>query len=273
MNTHPIGIFDSGVGGLTVYQAFQSALPSENFLYLGDTARLPYGAKTPDTIMRYSLQAAAKLIEAGVKYLVIACNTATSSALEVLQQHYPDIPIVGVIEPGARAALSTSKEKRIAVIATAATVRARAYEKILSSIDAQVTVLTKPAPLLVALAEEGLITGEIPMQILHHYLDEWLNLPAAAMPETLILGCTHFPVLIPAIQQVVKGKMKIVDSACTVAKDAQRYFINNPHLANPGLHGTSQFWVTDGIERFLKVAHIFLKQNIDPDQIELVELC
>ncbi|MCX7123476.1 MAG: glutamate racemase, partial [Gammaproteobacteria bacterium] len=194
MNALPIGIFDSGVGGLTVYRALKRILPHENFLYLGDTARLPYGTKTPDTIIQYALQAARLLIDAGIKFLVIACNTATGPALPVLRKRYPDLPIIGVIEPGAVAALAISKTKHIAVIATEATVAAHSYQSAIYHLDRTAQVVEKAAGLLVPLTEEGFLSGEIPCKIIHHYLDDLLADPNTR-PDTLILGCTHFPVL------------------------------------------------------------------------------
>ncbi len=272
MNTYPIGIFDSGVGGLTVYRALKRALPHENFLYLGDTARLPYGTKTSDTITLYSLQAAKTLIEAGVKFLVIACNTATSSALLLLQKTYPDLPIIGVIEPGADAALTVSSGHPFAVIATPATVRSQAYEKAILARDPHARIRVKATPLLVAIAEEGLIQGEITEKILHHYLDEWLNLAEPDRPHTLILGCTHFPVLMGALRRVVGQKMQIIDSAETVAAQVSSYFKQHPALANSKGQGNSEFWVTDGIERFENVAHIFLDEPILSHQIKWMDL-
>lgn len=272
MNTHPIGIFDSGVGGLTVYQALKRALPHESFLYLGDTARVPYGTKTSDTIIRYTLQAAKQLTTAGIKFLVIACNTATGPALSVLRKTYPKLPIIGVIEPGAKAALALSKTQHIGVIATPATVRAQGYEKAILKHTPQATVLTKAAPLLVSVAEEGLLTGLIPQTIAEHYLQEWLKLNDEERPDTLILGCTHFPVLSAVIHQVVGNKMQIVDSAESVAVAVKDYFEKNPELRNSEPKGNSTFWVTDGMDRFINVAHIFLDEKIEPSQVHLIDL-
>lgn len=268
----PIGIFDSGVGGLTVYRALKRALPNEHYLYLGDTARLPYGTKTADTVTRYSLQAAKKLIHAGVQFLVIACNTATASSLEAVRAAYPEVPIIGVIEPGAETALSASKNKHIAVIATPATVRAQGYEQAIHALDPTAQVLSLATPLLVALAEEGLITGEIPTQILHHYLNPWLNLIDGNRPDTLILGCTHFPVLEKTINLVIGHKMQVIDSAASVASKVKAYFDKHPNLKNQTGQGHTEFWVTDGVERFIDVAHVFLDEKISPKQVHLIDL-
>lgn len=272
MNSYPIGVFDSGVGGLTVYQALKKVLPNESFVYLGDTARVPYGTKTADTIIRYSLQAAEQLIHAHVKCLIIACNTATGPALPVLQKQYPDIPIIGVIEPGVQAALKLSVQQKIALIATSATVRAQSYEKVILAQAPKIKFFAKPAPLLVPLAEEGLLRGEIPQKIIHYYLDEWLALPDSLRPDTLILGCTHFPVLKQTIHQVVGNKMQIVDSAESVATAVKLYFDEHPHLKNTMQAEPSEFWVTDGAERFLHVAELFLQEKIAPSHIHLIDL-
>jgi glutamate racemase len=272
MNTLPIGVFDSGVGGLTVYRALKQALPQENFLYLGDTARLPYGTKTPDTIIQYALQAARLLVDAGVKFLVIACNTATGPALPVLRKTYPGLPIMGVIEPGAQAALAQSHSKHIGVIATEATVAAHSYRDAIHRLDAQAVVVEKAAGLLVPLTEEGLLAGDIPVQIAHHYLDDLLG-DAADCPDTLILGCTHFPVLTEVIHQVVGGRMQIIDSSLVISAAVKDYFLNHPELANTQEKGHSEFWVTDGIGRFMKVAECFLgAHSISAEQLRLVDL-
>lgn len=272
MNTYPIGIFDSGVGGLTVYQALKHVMPHENFLYFGDTARVPYGTKSTETIIRYTLQAAKQLTAAGIKFLVIACNTATGPALSVLRKAYPNLPIIGVIEPGAEVALKVSKTAHIGVIATPATVRARGYEKAILEENPQATVLTKAAPLLVAVAEEGLVEGEIPEQICNHYLADWLKLSDGLGPDTLILGCTHFPVLAPVIHKVVGNKMQIIDSAESVAQAVHTYFETHPDLKNSEAEAGSTFWVTDGVDRFIHVAHIFLDEKIEQNQIHLIDL-
>ncbi len=271
MNALPIGVFDSGVGGLTVYRALKQALPHENFLYLGDTARLPYGTKTPDTIIQYALQATQLLVSSGIKFLVIACNTATGPALPILRKTYPNLPMMGVIEPGAAAALAHSKTKHIAVIATEATVAAHSYLKAIQQLDSEAVVVEKAAGLLVPLTEEGLLAGEIPTTIIHHYLDDLL-LDPATRPDTLILGCTHFPVLTDVIHEVVGGRVQIIDSSKVVSEAVHGYFAAHPDLANTCHQlGQSQFWVTDGMGRFMRVAERFLGAKIDSAQVHLVD--
>ncbi len=269
----PIGVFDSGVGGLTVYHALKAALPHENFLYLGDTARVPYGIKTPDTIIQYAIQAARLLTDEGIKFLVIACNTATGPALPILQKIHAKIPIMGVIEPGAAAAMAASKTKRIGVIATSATVAAHSYYEALKCLDARAHIVEKAASLLVPLAEEGLIEGDIPLSIVHHYLDELLNQKGDQTLDTLILGCTHFPVLAKVIRQVVGDAMHIVDSAESVSQAVRRYFETHAALQNQQkTKGFSQFWVTDGVGRFMHVAKTFLGEDLSVEQVKLVDL-
>jgi glutamate racemase len=271
MNALPIGIFDSGVGGLTVYRALKRILPHENFLYLGDTARLPYGTKTPDTIIQYALQAARLLIDAGIKFLVIACNTATGPALPVLRKRYPDLPIIGVIEPGAVAALAISKTKHIAVIATEATVAAHSYQSAIYHLDRTAQVVEKAAGLLVPLTEEGFLSGEIPCKIIHHYLDDLLADPNTR-PDTLILGCTHFPVLAEVIHEVVGDRIQIVDSSRVVSEAVHDYFGAHPDFVHSGAEeGFSEFWVTDGVGRFMRVAERFLGSEIHAEQVRLVD--
>ncbi len=271
MNTLPIGIFDSGVGGLTVYRALKQVFPHENFLYLGDTARLPYGTKTPDTIIQYALQAARLLVDAGVKFLVIACNTATGPALPVLRKAYPQLPIMGVIEPGAIAALALSKTKHIAVIATEATVAAHSYQTAIHALNPQALVVEKATGLLVPLTEEGFLSGEIPEKVIHHYLDALLADPATR-PDTLILGCTHFPVLTDVIHQVVGGRIQIVDSSRAVSEAVRTYFAAHPDLMHTAKNpGQSAFWVTDGVGRFMRVAERFLGSAIASEAVRLVD--
>lgn len=273
MSTQAIGIFDSGVGGLTVYQALKAILPHENFLYLGDTARVPYGIKTPDTIIHYALQASKKLCETGLKFLVIACNTVTGPALPILKQSYPNLPIIGVIQPGVEEALQISKNKKIAVIATAATVAAHSYEKAIHHLCPTAVVIEKAAGLLVPLAEEGLLSGEIAEKMVHYYLQDLLTLHPDQSPDTLILGCTHFPVLLPVIERVLNKKMKIVNSAAAVSAAVLGYFQSHPQLKNNSLYpGETTFWVSDGIERFTRVAETFLGTHLDASSVHLVDL-
>lgn len=215
----PIGVFDSGVGGLTVLKALVTQLPRERFIYLGDTARLPYGTKSPETVVRYALQAAEALAGYGVKCLVIACNTASAVGLAAVSERIRDVPVIGVIEPGAEAACLASRSGHIAVIATEGTVRGGAYQDAIVHRRSDARVSAVPAQLFVALAEEGLCRGPIADSVARHYLEPLFNAAAgASRPDTLVLGCTHFPMLADTIRAVAGPEVGIVDSAETTAR-------------------------------------------------------
>lgn len=269
----PIGVFDSGVGGLTVLRSLQQHLPDEAFLYLGDTARLPYGTKSADTIVRYSLQAAGFLVQRGVKCLVIACNTASATALDALQQQYPDLPIIGVVLPGARAGCDASANGRIVVVATEGTVRGGAYQRAIAAIRPHAEVIALACPLFVALAEEGWISGAIVEAIARRYLGDLFA--GAGHPDTLLLGCTHFPAIRPALQSVVGDQVTIVDSAETTAM-ALCGLLKSSDLLRPVSAQLPvqrvRFFATDGRERFARVAAFFLDQKIDAESVELIDV-
>lgn len=265
----PIGVFDSGVGGLTVLDALRRRLPFEHFLYLGDTARLPYGTKSRDSIEQYSLQAADLLVGMGIKCLVVACNTASAVALEVLQERFRPLPVIGVVEPGAEAGCEVSRGGRIAVIATESTVREGAYQRAILRRRPDAIVMAKACPLFVALAEEGMTSGSIAEAVAHWYLDELL---AQQHPDTLVLGCTHFPVLADVLRSVTGPEVALVDSAATTAIALERILIREA-LLNPGrLPGGLQFLATDGPERFARVGSLFLHEPISTRDVRLVDL-
>ena len=270
MSTLPIGVFDSGIGGLTVLKALMARLPVEKFLYLGDTARLPYGTKTAGTVERYALQAVDELTRRGVKAVVIACNTASAAALPALQAAHPQLAVIGVIEPGAEAAVAATVTGRIAVLATEGTVRGGAYQReILKRLPrAQVTAVA--ATLFVALAEEGWIHGEVVTATARRYLTPLLA-DAGSAPDVLVLGCTHFPPLAQAIQQVA-GQICIVDSAVTTAEALAQVLSARGLAAPPGEPGAARFLVTDGQERFTRVGPVFLGGMIAPAEVERVDL-
>src|SRR6476660_9647772 len=197
---HPIGVFDSGMGGLTVMRALMARLPRESFIYLGDTARLPYGSKSADTVTRYAVQCARALTAHRIKLLVVACNTASATALPALTATLKPIPVIGVIEPGAEAAVAAAAQGRIAVIATEGTVKGGAYMRAIHARNPRAVVTQQACPLFVALAEEGLTEGPIPELVAQRYLNPLLE--NSARPECLVLGCTHFPALKKMIAQV-----------------------------------------------------------------------
>lgn len=270
LRNRPVGVFDSGIGGLTVLRALVERLPAEDFLYLGDTARLPYGTKTAATVERYALQAVAELVRRGVKAVVVACNTASAAALPVLAAAHPQLPVIGVIEPGATAAVAASRTGRIAVLATEGTVRGGAYQRaIIERLPpAQVTAI--PATLFVALAEEGWIEGDVAQAAAGRYLSP-LFVDAAAAPDVLVLGCTHFPPLAGVIGKVAGPGVRIVDSAVTTA-DSLALLLARRGLAATAGAGTARFLVTDGEERFARVGPVFLGRAIEPLDVERVDI-
>jgi len=198
----PIGVFDSGVGGLTVLRALRAALPHEDFVYLGDTARLPYGTKSAQSVIRYSLQCAAALVARKIRCLVVACNTASASSLPALRERYPDLPVIGVIEPGAQAAVEASVSQRIAVIGTEGTISGGAYQAAIHHLNSAAKVSALACSLFVALAEEGWTQGPIAEAVARRYLG-MLFTSAGDGPDTLVLGCTHFPALAQPIRAVL----------------------------------------------------------------------
>ncbi len=273
----PIGVFDSGVGGLTVLRALRRALPAENFVYLGDTARLPYGTKSASTVVRYSLQCAAALVRREIRCLVVACNTASASALTALQEQYPSVPIVGVVQPGAQAAVAASASQRIAVIATEGTINGGAYQLALRRLSPSAVVTARACSLFVAMAEEGWTEGPIAEAVARRYLDPLFKV--AQPPDTLVLGCTHFPVLGEAIRAVLPPGVKVVDSAATTAAavvsqllSAERREARAPGSGSASARGAVSWLATDGAARFARVGTIFLGEPLVADAIEIVDL-
>ncbi len=269
-DARPIGVFDSGVGGLTVLRALQARLPHESFVYLGDTARLPYGTKTSASIERYALQAAAALNGHNIKCLVIACNTASAIALTVLRKRFAPLPVIGVVEPGAEAACKATRSGRVAVVATESTVRGGAYQTAIAARRQDIQTTARACPLFVALAEEGLVDGPIVEAIAHRYLDEMFS--SAVAPDTLVLGCTHFPVLAPSLQKVLGSSVTIVDSAQTTAQALERILSEGGLRAGNDAYPVLRLLATDGRERFARVGEIFLGTKLEPGAIELVDL-
>ncbi len=269
-NELPIGIFDSGVGGLTVLKAIRSALPRENLVYLGDTARLPYGTKSPASISRYAAQATAKLAARGIKLLVVACNTASAVALESLRRQMHPLAVIGVVEPGAAAAVAARPAGSHLVLATEATVRLEAYRQAIEALDPRATVREQPCEMLVALAEEGWTNGDIALSIIRRYLDEATD--SSFRPETIILGCTHFPLLRSAIRSVVADSVELVDSASTTASVVRQTLETSGELRHASGPADTQFLATDGATRFARVGGHFLGHPLTYRDVELVDL-
>ncbi len=268
-NNLPIGVFDSGMGGLTVMRALRARLPGENLLYLGDTARLPYGTKSADTVTRYAVTAAQALMARGIKMLVVACNTVSGVALPALTEALAPLPVIGVIEPGAEAAVAVAKGQPVAVIATEGTVKGGAYVRAIQALAPDLPVVQQAAPLLVSLAEEGLVTGEIARLAVARYLTPLLA--TVPHPRILVLGCTHFPVLKQTITEVAGPDVTLVDSAETTARKVEAE-LDALGLGNDGVQGRSYFLATDAPDRFSRVGEIFLGAPINPGDVEVIDL-
>ena len=261
-----IGVFDSGMGGLTVLRALRKALPQESFIYLGDTARLPYGTKSRATVQQYAVQMARILVERRVKALVIACNTATTAALPHLQAMLPDLPVLGVVSPGAAAAVLATKNQRIAVMATETTIAANTYQRLISAQIPNVVISTRACSVLVALAEEGMVDNDIARAALKHYLTDFNE------EDTLLLGCTHFPVFKPLLSTLLPAGVTVVDSAdATAVALLQLLTKNNMQTDNSDTSGSIHYLVTDSVKRFQKVGEIFLGEPLVVGDIELVD--
>jgi glutamate racemase len=262
----PIGVFDSGIGGLTVVAALQQLLPAERIFYIGDTARVPYGGKSRRTIERYSVEIAGLLLAEQAKLIVVACNTASALGVPRLKQLFK-IPVQGVIDPGAAAAVRSSKNSRIGVIGTKATIGSRAYEQAIHDLSPEAKVFAEPTPLLVPLIEEGLFDDPITDQVLRRYLDPLLGEGI----DTLVLGCTHYPLLREAIARVTGENVTLVDSAHNCALAVHDILETQALSAPPRQLGSLDVALTDATEGFLRVAEAALELEIGDVQLRAVQ--
>jgi glutamate racemase len=265
----PLGVFDSGLGGLTVVRALREALPGENIVYLGDTARVPYGTKGPATVVRYALGCARHLVDRGVKALVIACNTVSATVAPEQLRIELDIPVIGVVEPGARAAVAATRTGRIGILATAGTIASGAYPRAVSQLSTRAEVVGQPAPLLVPLAEEGWLTGEVPRLAVRRYLEPL----AVAKVDVVVLGCTHYPLLRELIEEEVRQRIgpdvAVVDSARATALEV-RAFLEARDLVRQGTSDGVRLLVTDVPGTFRETASRFLGGAVtDVEQVDL----
>ena len=249
----PIGVFDSGIGGLTVARELMRQLPDERIIYFGDTARVPYGPKSPDTVRRYSREIGSYLVGEGVKGLVVACNTATAHALDVLRAELP-VPVVGVVEPGARAAVGASRSRRIGVIGTAGTIGSRAYERAIASLAPDARIVALACPLFVPLVEEGWTDREATRLIAHEYLDPLADEDI----DALVLGCTHYPLLKPLIGDLLGPRVQLIDSAEETAAETGRVLAARGLAAPAGTTPRHRFVASDAPDHFSRMAERFL---------------
>jgi len=257
----PIGVFDSGIGGLTVAHEIMKQLPEESVIYFGDTARVPYGPKSPDTVRRYSREISSFLLKQDVKAIVVACNTATAHALPMLRDELP-IPVIGVVEPGARAAARRGKGSHIGIIGTSGTVRSGAYERAIRAIDPEARVTARACPLFVPLVEEGWLDHPVTRQVAEEYLAPFIRDRVGA----LVLGCTHYPLLKPLLYQVLGRGVRLIDSAAETAAELKNVLCASDLAAAPGSAATHRFIASDDPMQFLELGRRFLG-----DAIEAVE--
>ncbi|MEW6507561.1 MAG: glutamate racemase [Bacteroidota bacterium] len=266
--TSPIGFFDSGIGGLTVVKAVSQLLPNENIVYFGDTARVPYGSKSNDTVVEYSLQAANFLLRKNIKLLVVACNTASSVALKDLKR-FLTIPVIGMIEPGSKLALRESKNGKIGIIGTNATINNKAYSQEIKKLNPKIKVYEKACPLFVPIAEEGWIDHAATRMIAKEYLAELKTKKI----DSLVLGCTHYPILKDVIQKEIGKSVKLVDSGTPAARLVEEYLNGRGLRNNSNQIGKKEFYVSDIPSKFRDMAERFLGKKITHlHKVELDEL-
>ncbi len=254
----PIGIFDSGIGGLTVVKELKKQLPNEQLIYFGDTARIPYGTKSKELIRQFAVEDAQFLMQFDIKLLIVACNTASSLAIDTLREHF-SLPIVGVVKPGARAAAEKSKNKRIGVIGTPSTINSGAFaEEIKKQIKTN-DIYSQACPMLVPLVEEGWLDGEITRLTLEKYLKNLINKDV----DTLILGCTHYPLLKSSIEKVTQRRMALIDSGLETAKRVKEILLKE-NLANDGAKESDDlYFVSDNPQKFQKIGSMFLGKELE----------
>ncbi len=261
----PIGVFDSGIGGLTVVKRLASALPNENIIYFGDTARVPYGSKSNSTVIEYALQDAKFLMNKNVKAIVVACNTVSSVALNELAKNF-NVPVIGMIEPGAKFAVKHTKNGRIGVIGTRATVNNKAYSKEIRKHNPAIEVFEKACPLFVPLAEEGWVNTKATHEIAEEYLKELRELDI----DTLVLGCTHYPILADVIQEVIGENVTLVDSGIASAEVVRNELNRVGFETNSNAQGHHDFYVSDIPVTFKEVAELFLGRPVkDIHKVEI----
>ena len=258
MNNAPVGVFDSGVGGLTVAREINRQLPNESIIYFGDTARVPYGSKSKDTIIRYSRQIVRFLQTKNVKAIVVACNTASAFALDTIEKEL-DIPMIGVVKPGAKSAIDHTKNKRIGIIGTEGTIKSELYTEYIHGIDPEITVIGKACPLFCPLVEEGMLHDSVTYEITRRYLDELKEQNI----DSLILGCTHYPLLRSTIRDVMGEGVNLVNPAYETAIGLGEMLKQNGISADVGAGPDYEFYVSDAADKFKSFANSIMPFEID----------
>lgn len=267
LDPRPIGVFDSGVGGLTVLKSLMALMPGESFIYLGDTARVPYGTKSADTVRGYSMDLARILLSKNVKMIVIACNTASVHGAKAIAEFVAPIPVIEMVAPAAAAAAAATKNNSILLMATQSTVRSAAYPMALHTINPQLEISSIPTQILVALAEEGWIDGEVASSVVGRYIGAYFT--TSHRPDTVILGCTHFPLLKDVIARITGENVTLIDSGEAAAK----FIMKNYSVRTEKLQAkTPHFYATDSVERFAPMVERFLGHTAPPGTIEHIDL-
>ncbi|KXZ38898.1 glutamate racemase [Alkalithermobacter thermoalcaliphilus JW-YL-7 = DSM 7308] len=265
MKNNPIGVFDSGIGGLTVLKEIMDVLPNEDIVYFGDTARVPYGPRSKETVTKYTFQCINFLLTKNIKAIVIACNTATARSLDKAKEKY-DIPIIGVVEAGAKTAASITKNKKIGVIGTEGTINSRAYEVEIEKIDPKISIIGKSCPLFVPIVEEGWADTDIAYMAATRYLQDLKN----ENIDALVLGCTHYPLLTNTVAKVMGNSVTLVNPARETAKDLKNVLMKEGLLREENKTPKYEYYVSDGPDKFKQIGENFLKKTID--NINLVEI-
>jgi len=256
MDNRPIGIFDSGVGGLTVVKEVIEELPNEKIIYFGDTARVPYGSKSKDTVTKFSKQIIRYLLTKNVKAIIIACNTASSNSLEEVQKEF-DIPIIGVVEPGVSMACKATKSNKVGIIGTESTIRSSAYNKMIKEQNENISVIGKACPLFVPLVEEGWFEEDVTLQIVTKYL----NIFKKQTIDTLVLGCTHYPLIANVIQKAIGNEVTLVNPAKECSKALKR-ILNDMEMNSENQKDENEFYVSDRVESFERLAKMILEKPL-----------
>lgn len=269
---NPIGLFDSGLGGLSVLHEFYRQMPNENYVYVGDSGRNPYGPKGAAIVTQFTLEAAEFMIKAGVKAIVIACNTATVAALGATRRAYPDIPVIGVVEPGCIAAAEATRNGHIALVATKGTVDSGRHAERINELRPGTKVSGVAAPIFVVLAEEGWLEGPAPDAVAARYLADLFDGPESTRPDCLIFGCTHFPPLRDSIRKAVGDKTVLVNPAEITLKQTREALVERNLLRQETDKGKTRFCVTADPERFARVGSLFLNMPLAVDDIEVIAL-
>ena len=268
-SSQPIGVFDSGIGGLSVLAALRDLLPHEDFIYLGDTARLPYGTKSRATVCAYAGGMTRALLTHDIKALVVACNTASAYAMDTIRAMTGDIPVIGMVDPAAEAALNRTETGHILVLGTQATIRSHVYPDALKAGRGEIRVTSRPCQLLVALAEEGWHDGDIAEATVRAYMGDCPDMPAGQRPDTAVMGCTHFPVFRPVFKRVLGSDTDLLNCG---AAAAEKLAATLPSSCNTHHYGTVRYYATDSPERFAAGARLFGYSECDAADIEMIDV-